>query len=82
MRHYLRTPEAAEYLRCSIRTLAEKTRTNAVPHRKIRGTRACLFVAEELDAWIDGAALEVVNDNGSKIVRPVEAEPARLRGVT
>lgn len=56
---YLLVEDVAERLRCSIRTVHELTRTNAIPHRRLPGTRRCLFRLDELEAWEDGAPLEV-----------------------
>lgn len=51
--------EVAERLRCSIRTIHELTRTNAIPHRRLPATRRCLFRLVELEAWENGALFEV-----------------------
>ena len=43
-----------------------------VPHRKPPGGRRCLFIEDEVRAWVDGAALEVVElPRGGRVVRPV-----------
>ncbi len=57
---YLVTTEVAELLRCSVRTVHELTRQRAIPHRKMPGTRRCLFVESELRKWLDGAELNVL----------------------
>jgi excisionase family DNA binding protein len=64
--------EVAERYRCSVRTVHELTRTKAIPHRKLAGTRRCLFLEAELEAWEGGAELEVVADRGDghRIVKP------------
>lgn len=50
----------------------ELTRTDRIPHRRLAGTRRCLFRADELLSWLDGAALEVRQLHGAgKLVRPV-----------
>lgn len=69
---YLVVEDVAELLRCSVRTVHELTRSNRVPHRRIAGTRRCLFLEHELRAWIEDAPeLEVVQRrDGSRIVRP------------
>ena len=40
---YLLVEDVAERLRCSTRTVHELTRTNAIPHRRLPGSRRCLF---------------------------------------
>jgi excisionase family DNA binding protein len=59
-RSYLVTVEVAEFLRCSVRRVHELTRRRAIPHRRVPGTRRCLFVERELHLWLDGAELDVV----------------------
>lgn len=62
--------DVAERLRCSQRTIHELTRTGQIPHFKRPGGRRCLFRPEELEAWEDGAELEVVElPLGGRIVR-------------
>jgi len=70
---FLTVEDAAAFLRCSPRSVHERTRTNAIPCRRVAGTRRILFLAEELQAWLDGAALEIVVDepDGAKVIRPV-----------
>lgn len=46
-RAYLVTA-GAEFLRCSVRTIHELTRRRAIQHRRVAGTRRCLFVPREL----------------------------------
>jgi hypothetical protein len=59
-------------LRVSTRSVAELTRTARVPYRRLPGTRRCLFTPAELEAWLDGAELEVVDlGRGGRIVRPI-----------
>ena len=67
---YLLTFEVAQLLRCSIRTVHELTRRRSIPHRKLPGSRRCLFVESELRQWLDGADLDVVElpDDG-RVVR-------------
>ena len=68
---YLLVEDVAERLRCSRRTIHELTRTNSIPHRRLPGSRRCLFREDELAAWEDGARLEVVEvSHGGRIVRP------------
>lgn len=56
---YLLVEDVAERLRCSTRTIHELTRTNSIPHRRLPGSRCCLFRPDELEAWENGTALEV-----------------------
>jgi excisionase family DNA binding protein len=70
VKQYLTTEEAAERLRCSVRTVQERIAKGRVPHRKIAGLRRVLIPADELEAMIDGAELETVNTaNGGRVVR-------------
>jgi excisionase family DNA binding protein len=69
---YLLVEDVAARLRCSTRTIHELTRTNAIPHRRLPGARRCLFRADELEAWENGAALEVVQlPGGGRVVKPL-----------
>ena len=71
---YLLVEEVASRLRCSRRTVHELTRTNAIPHRRLPGSRRCLFRIEELEAWENGCAIEVIElPRGGKVVTPVSA---------
>lgn len=68
---YLTAPEAAELLRCSVRSLHGLTAASRIPCRKLAGQRRILFLEDELAAWLDGAELEVIErEDGTKIVRP------------
>jgi excisionase family DNA binding protein len=58
-RRYLVVEEVAQRLRCSTRTIHELTRTNAIPHRRLAGSRRCLFRVDELEAWENGSSLDV-----------------------
>jgi hypothetical protein len=52
----------------------ELTRRGEIPHRRMPGTRRCLFVEAELLAWEDGAPLEVIElSRGGRVVRPKAA---------
>jgi excisionase family DNA binding protein len=76
VRPYLLVEDVAERLRCSRRTVHELTRTNAIPHRRLPGSRRCLFRPEELDAWEDGAELEVTAlPRGGRVVSPRRPKP-------
>jgi excisionase family DNA binding protein len=75
---FLIVPEVAQLLRCSQRSVHELTRTAAIPHRRLAGQRRCLFVEQELEAWMDGAPLEVVElPGGGRCVRPVTTSNGR-----
>jgi excisionase family DNA binding protein len=52
---FLVVEEVAERLRCSRRAVHELTRTCRIPHRRIAGTRRCLFLELELVEWEAGA---------------------------
>jgi len=55
----------------STRWVHERTRLNEIPHRRLTGSRRCLFLEAELEAWDAGAALEVRElAGGGRIVRP------------
>jgi excisionase family DNA binding protein len=70
---YLTVETVAERLHVSRRVVHEWTRTLAIPHRRLPGTRRCLFVEAELEAWETGAELEVVEGpRGGRVVRPKE----------
>lgn len=70
---FLTVPEVAALLRCSPRSVHELTRQNLIPHRKLPGARRCLFRLDELQAWANGAALEVLQlHGGGRVVRPTE----------
>lgn len=73
---YLLVEDVAERLRCSTRTVHELTRTNAIPHRRLSGSRRCLFRADELEAWENGSALQVTDlPHGGRVVRPRSLGP-------
>jgi excisionase family DNA binding protein len=63
--------EVAERLRCSTRKVHELTRTAAIPHRRLPGSRRCLFLVAELEAWEAGALLDVKElGEGGRLVAP------------
>jgi excisionase family DNA binding protein len=72
-RQYLTVEEVAELLRSTPRSVHGLTQQNRIPCRRLPGVRRLLFVEEELEAWINGAELEVVDDG--RVVR------AKLDGV-
>src|SRR4051812_33740339 len=59
MGRYLLVENVADLLGISKRTVHELTRTRAIPCRRPAGARRYLFIPDELDAWIDGARLDV-----------------------
>jgi len=68
---YLSVDDVASRLRCSPRKIHEMTRHGTIPHRKLPGSRRCLFLLRELEAWEDGAALETYHTiAGGRVVRP------------
>jgi excisionase family DNA binding protein len=77
---FLLLEDVAARLHCSKRTVHELTRTRRIPHRRPPGTRRCLFIAAEIDAWIDGAPLEAIElARGGRVVRPTEAHARHPR---
>jgi excisionase family DNA binding protein len=68
---FLLTEDVAERLRCSVRTVHEMTRSDAIPYFKRPAGRRCLFRVEDLEAWEQGTALEIVClPRGGRVVRP------------
>ena len=68
---YLVVEDVAALLRQSRSWVHERTRIGEIPHRKLPGSRRCLFLEAELDAWVAGAELELVElPRGGRIVRP------------
>jgi excisionase family DNA binding protein len=65
-RDLLTVEEAAEILRTTPRSVHGLTARNAIPLRRLQGMRRVLIPEGELFAWIDGAALEVLDG----VVRP------------
>lgn len=69
---FLTVEQAAAYLRMSRRSLYEATRLRTVPCRRLPGHRRYLFIQGELDAWANGAELEVTEQaRGGVVVRPL-----------
>ena len=68
---FLTAEEVAERLRCSLRSIHELVRTRRIPHRRLPGSRRCLFRTDELEVWENGAPLEVIESpGGGRVVRP------------
>jgi excisionase family DNA binding protein len=73
---YLLVEDVAERLHCSIRTVHELTRTSSIPHRRLAGSRRCLFRVDELEAWENGSALEAIDlPRGGRLVTPGPSKP-------
>jgi len=71
---YLLVEDVAARYEVSLRWVRERTRTGAIPHRRLPGARRCLFLEAELRAWDDGAELEVRElDRGGRVVTPKRA---------
>jgi Helix-turn-helix domain len=67
---YVLVEDVAARLHCSRRTVHELTRTCAIPHRRLPGSRRCLFLIEELRRWEEGATLEIQElARGGRVVR-------------
>lgn len=68
---FLLVEDVALLLGCSTRTVHERTRLRQIPHRRPAGARRCLFLEDEIRAWLDGAELEVVESpQGGRVVWP------------
>jgi excisionase family DNA binding protein len=76
----LHVEAVAELLGLSVRTVHELTRKREIPFRRIPGTRRCLFVKEEVIAWVDAGGtlpLQVVEgERGAVVVRLASEVPA------
>ena len=72
---YLCVEQVAVRYGVSIRWVHERTRLARLPHRRLPGSRRCLFLEAELDAFDSGAVdLEVVElADGGRVVRPRKA---------
>jgi excisionase family DNA binding protein len=66
---FLVVEDVARRLRCSVRTVHELTRLGRIPHRRLAGSRRCLFREKEFEAWEDGAELETLERPCGRIVR-------------
>jgi hypothetical protein len=54
----------------------ELTRQGLIPHRRLPGSRRCLFREDELESWECGAPLEMVAlERGGRLVRPTTPQP-------
>jgi len=71
---YLLVEDVAERLHCSTRTVHELTRSSSIPHRRLPGSRRRLFRVDELEAWENGCALQVIElPRGGRVVTPCPA---------
>lgn len=53
----------------------ELARTSRIPHRKHAGGKRLLFLEQDLDAWDDGAELEVRKlPRGGRVVLPIASQ--------
>jgi excisionase family DNA binding protein len=71
---FLVVENVASLLGIKPRTVHELTRTRRIPHRVLPHGRRCLFEAESLRAWADGAELE-------EVLLPGNGRVVRLKGV-
>lgn len=70
---FMLVEDVCERYSASKRWVLERTRLAAIPHRRLPGSRRCLFVEAELVAWENGAELEVRPlGDGGRHVRPVD----------
>ena len=70
---YLLVDDVAERLHVAPSTVHEWTRTAAIPHRQLPGSRRILFLPADLERWEAGAELEVRElPRGGRIVQPKE----------
>jgi excisionase family DNA binding protein len=67
---FLTVEDVARMHGCSKRTVHEHTRRGTIPHRVLPHGRRCLFDANELRLWADGAELVRVDlPHGGRVVR-------------
>lgn len=71
-RQFLVIEEVAELLRRPRRQVRDLAGRASIPHRRVTGQRPLLFVEAELEEWLDGAELEVLEtSDGGRVVRPI-----------
>lgn len=69
---WLTAQQAADHVGLSLRAFHARTATRSVPLIRQPGTRRMLFDRDQLDAWLEGADLEVVEKpNGTVLVKAV-----------
>jgi hypothetical protein len=70
---FLLVEDVAARYATSRRWVLERTRLGAIPHRRLPGSRRCLFLVHELEAWENGADLRARDlADGGRLVEPVE----------
>jgi predicted DNA-binding transcriptional regulator AlpA len=70
---FLLVEDVCERYSVSKRWVLKRTRTGTIPHRRLPGSRRCLFVEADLAAWENGASLEVRElGAGGRLVRPAD----------
>lgn len=75
---FLSVAQVANRLHSSRRKVHEMTRLKLIPHRKLPGSRRCLFRPDELEEWENGAPLETMElPLGGRVVRPVAKGASR-----
>ena len=73
-----RLPEQTDAIGDPERLEHELIRRNAIPHRKMPGSRRCIFVESEANRWLDGETLEAIAlENAGRIVRPAYSSGTR-----
>lgn len=74
MTAYLHTSDVAAICGVEERTVREWTRTYRVPHRRLPKVRRCLFIEEEVRAWVDDPTIPLDvkrGADGARVVKPV-----------
>ena len=74
---FLTAEEVAARYRTSVKAIHDRTRTDRIPYVKREGFRRLLFPVADLDAWDDGAGLELVELPDGRAVRAVRAQSVR-----
>ncbi|MFN8223393.1 MAG: helix-turn-helix domain-containing protein [Gaiellales bacterium] len=68
---FLLVEDVAARYGVSVRWVRERTRTGTIPHRRLPGSRRCLFLEDELEAYEAGATLVVRElEGGGRVVTP------------
>lgn len=69
---YLTVEEAAEFYGRPVSWVYEQARLRRIPHRKLPYTRPLFFLPSDLEAHMNGAALEVTElPDGGRVVKPL-----------
>jgi Helix-turn-helix domain len=70
VKRYLVSAEVADQLHWSVRKVQDMSRRGLIPYVRIGGTRPYLHDPDQLDAWLAGAELEIVDlPRGGRLVR-------------